>query len=187
MILTTNLAPKLSSKLTMGATLGRAAWQWRLVTCDIVGIQWRWLINVGSTWSGSLVNKMVTCHPCHGIMMIFSNLLAQIHKVIRQEFFRTMWQKFTTKTKHWSETAMKTLILCIYTNLFTGLWMHCNEPFRWLLLWSLAIIHIVMLDGSILLRGTVTFTFFKIRMALLLVPHINGTRNPVLGPVLQKN
>jgi len=44
-----------------------------------------------------------------------------------------------------------------------------------------------MLGGSILLRGTFTFTFLKIRMVLILVPHINGTRNPVLGPVLQKN
>ncbi len=99
-LLTTNFAPQLSSMLTMGATFGKAEWQWRLVTCDIVGIQWRWLINVGSTWSGSLVDKMVTHHPC-GIMMIFSNLLAQIHKAIRQEFFCTMWQKFTTKIKHW--------------------------------------------------------------------------------------
>jgi hypothetical protein len=71
-----------------------------------------------------------------------------------------MWQKFTTKIKHWSETAIKTPIFCIYTNLYTGLWMHCNAPFRWLLLWSLAIMHIVMLGGSIILRGTFTFTFF---------------------------
>jgi hypothetical protein len=36
---------------------------------------------VGSTWLGSLVNKMVTHHPCD-IMVIFSNLLVQIQSLL---------------------------------------------------------------------------------------------------------